>query len=89
MVFVIKVFVVVFFKVVFPQANFLPEQKLKELERFFPEKLDTEQPDSMDDDLYIYADLEDCDFENRRRHNHQYYYVDDDDCSGGVQCQTS
>lgn len=80
---------IIHFSVVFPQANFLPQQRLKELERYLPEKLDAEQPESMDDDLYIYADLEDCDFENRKRHNHQYCYMDEDDCSGGVQCQTS
>ncbi|KAK5866159.1 hypothetical protein PBY51_020369 [Eleginops maclovinus] len=45
------------FTVVFPKANFLSKDRLKDLERFFPEKPDAEQPDSMDDDLYIYADL--------------------------------
>lgn len=76
---------------VFPKPNFLPKHKLKELERYLPEKVDAEQPDSMDDDLYIYADLEDCDFENRRRHRNEYYYMDEDDyaTTGGVQCQTS
>ena len=85
------VIMLVSIKVVFPQADFLPKNKLKELERYFPEKVDAEQPDSMDDDLYIYADLEDCDFENRKRHHHQYYYMDEDDyaSTGGVQCQTS
>lgn len=78
-----------FLQVVFPQANFLPKQKLKELELYLPEKLEAEQPDNMDEDLYIYADLEDCDFESRKRHSHQYYYMDEDDCTGGVQCQTS
>ncbi|XP_053188407.1 dnaJ homolog subfamily A member 1 [Scomber japonicus] len=80
------------FSVVFPQANFLPKHKLKELERYLPEKMDAEQPESMDDDLYIYADLEDCDLENRKRYtHHQHYYMDDDDyaSTGGVQCQTS
>ncbi|AWP05568.1 putative dnaJ -like subfamily A member 1 [Scophthalmus maximus] len=81
---------IIHFSVVFPQANFLPEHKLKALERYFPEKMDAEQQDRMDDDLYIYADLEDCDLENRKR-NHQYYYMDEDDyaSTGGVQCQTS
>lgn len=76
---------------VFPKANFLPEHKLKELERYLPEKMDAEQPDSMDDDLYIYAELEDCDFENRRRYRNECYYMDEDDyaTTGGVQCQTS
>lgn len=76
---------------VFPQANFLSEDKLKMLERFLPEKLDPEQPESMDDDLYIYADLEDCDLDNRKRNNHQYYYMEEDDyaSTSGVQCQTS
>uniref|UniRef100_A0A3Q3GAW0 DnaJ heat shock protein family (Hsp40) member A1 n=1 Tax=Labrus bergylta TaxID=56723 RepID=A0A3Q3GAW0_9LABR len=82
---------IIHFSVVFPQANFLPNNKLKELEDYLPEKLDPEQPESMDDDLYIYADLEDCDFENRKRQNHQHYYMDEDDyaSTGGVQCQTS
>ncbi|KAK1886550.1 DnaJ like subfamily A member 1 [Dissostichus eleginoides] len=79
------------FTVVFPKANFLSKDRLKELERFFPEKPDAEQPESMDDDLYIYADLEDCDMEKRRRNNHQYYYMEEEDYAspGGVQCQTS
>ncbi|XP_039880089.1 dnaJ homolog subfamily A member 1 isoform X1 [Simochromis diagramma] len=82
---------IIHFSVVFPKANFLPEHKLKELERYLPEKMDAEQPDSMDDDLYIYADLEDCDFENRRRYRNECYYMDEDDyaTTGGVQCQTS
>ncbi|MEQ2188547.1 hypothetical protein GOODEAATRI_016219 [Goodea atripinnis] len=65
--------------------------KLKELERYLPEKMNPEQTDSMDEDLYIYADLEDCDLESRRRHRHQFYYMDEDDCAstGGVQCHTS
>eukprot|EP00064_Thunnus_orientalis_P000165 superscaffoldBa00000007_g165 len=73
-------------------ANFLPKHKLKELERYLPEKMDAEQPESMDDDLYIYADLEDCDLDNRKRHHHHHhYYMDEDDyaSTGGVQCQTS
>ncbi|KAK2817081.1 hypothetical protein Q5P01_025272 [Channa striata] len=82
---------IIHFSVLFPQDNFLPKHKLKELENHLPEKVDAEQPDSMDDDLYIYADLEECDFANRKRPNHHYYYMDEDDCAstGGVQCQTS
>uniref|UniRef100_UPI003AAFFA36 dnaJ homolog subfamily A member 1 isoform X2 n=1 Tax=Centroberyx gerrardi TaxID=166262 RepID=UPI003AAFFA36 len=82
---------IIHFSVVFPQANFLPKQKLKELERYLPVKLEAEQPESMDDDLYIYADLEDCDFENRKRRSHHHYYMEEDDyaTAGGVQCQTS
>ncbi|XP_077379459.1 dnaJ homolog subfamily A member 1 [Festucalex cinctus] len=83
---------IIHFSVVFPKANFLPNNKLKELERYLPVKVDAEQPESMDDDLYIYADLEDCDLENRKRHrHHQHYYMDEDDyaSTGGVQCQTS
>lgn len=79
-----------FHQVVFPPANFLPTNKLKELERYLPDKLEAEQSESMDDDLYIYADLEDCDFENRKRRQHQYHYMDEDDSvRTGVQCQTS
>ncbi|XP_026215714.1 dnaJ homolog subfamily A member 1 [Anabas testudineus] len=82
---------IIHFSVVFPQDNFLPQNKLKELESYLPEKMEAAHPDSMDDDLYIYADLEECDFENRKRHNHHYYYMDEDDyaSTGGVQCQTS
>uniref|UniRef100_A0A8C5C7V7 DnaJ heat shock protein family (Hsp40) member A1 n=1 Tax=Gadus morhua TaxID=8049 RepID=A0A8C5C7V7_GADMO len=80
----------VHFSVVFPKANFLPQGKLKELEAYLPGKLEEEQPESMDDDLYIYADLEDCDFENRKRPS-RHYYVEEEDypSAGGVQCQTS
>lgn len=76
---------------VFPQANFLPTHKLKELEGYLPGKLEAEQPESMEDDLYIYADLEDCDFENRKRRSHYHHYMEEDDyaTAGGVQCQTS
>ncbi|XP_029356246.1 dnaJ homolog subfamily A member 1 [Echeneis naucrates] len=82
---------VIHFSVVFPQTNFLPKNKLKELELYLPEKMDAEQPESMDDDLYIYADLEDCDFGNRKRRHRQNCCMDEDDYSstGGVQCQTS
>ncbi|XP_034044032.1 dnaJ homolog subfamily A member 1 [Thalassophryne amazonica] len=82
---------IIHFSVLFPQANFLPKHKLKELERYLPVKMETEQSESMDEDLYTYADLEDCDFDNRRRHSHHYYYVDEDDyaSAGGVQCHTS
>lgn len=77
------------FSVVFPKADFLPRHKLKELERYLPEKLEADKTDRMDDDLYIYADLEDCDLRNRRRHQHQDCSMEEDDYSGGVQCQTS
>ncbi|XP_037554167.1 dnaJ homolog subfamily A member 1 [Nematolebias whitei] len=81
---------IIHFSVVFPPANFLPKNKLKELERFLPGKVGAEQPESMDEDLYIYADLEDCDLEGRRRRRHQYYVDEDDYAStGGVQCHTS
>ncbi|KAF7663993.1 hypothetical protein LDENG_00193670 [Lucifuga dentata] len=82
---------IIHFSVVFPQANFLPKNKLKELEHYLPAKMELEQPMSMDDDLYIYADLEDCDIENRKRHTRHHYYMEEDDypTAGGVQCQTS
>ncbi|CAB1328246.1 unnamed protein product [Coregonus sp. 'balchen'] len=72
-----------------PEANFLPKHKLKELEHYLPAKREVEQPESMDDDLYIYADLEDCDPARVRRS--QYHYMEEDDypSAGGVQCQTS
>ncbi|KAJ3614882.1 hypothetical protein NHX12_018451 [Muraenolepis orangiensis] len=78
------------FLVVFPKANFLPQGKLKDLEAYLPGKLEAEQPASMDDDLYFYADLEDCDFENRKRPSRHYHVEGDDYASAsGVQCQTS
>ncbi|XP_061595292.1 dnaJ homolog subfamily A member 1 [Cololabis saira] len=82
---------IIHFSVSFPPDNFLPENKLVELKRYLPERVDAEQPDSMDEDLYIYAELENCDMEGRRRRRNQFYYVDEDDCasSSGVQCQTS
>jgi len=75
-------------KVVFPEENFLPLNKLKELERYLPEKQANIEPDGMDDDLYIYADLEDCDPTHERSH---YHFIEEEDFhpSGGVQCQTS
>lgn len=77
---------IILFSVVFPEENFLPLNKLQELERYLPEKLANIEPDSMDDDLYIYADLEDCDLTHERHH-----YIEEEEVypSGGVQCQTS
>ncbi|XP_053713392.1 dnaJ homolog subfamily A member 1 [Synchiropus splendidus] len=82
---------IITFTVVFPKANFLPNPKLKELERYLPERKEAERPEGMDDDLYIYADLEDCNLESRRRRRSHYYYMEEDDYPGatGVQCQTS
>uniref|UniRef100_A0A672NLJ0 DnaJ homolog subfamily A member 1-like n=1 Tax=Sinocyclocheilus grahami TaxID=75366 RepID=A0A672NLJ0_SINGR len=79
---------IILFSVVFPEENFLPLNKLKELERYLPEKQANIEPDGMDDDLYIYADLEDCDLTHERHH---YHYIEEEDFnpSGGVQCQTS
>uniref|UniRef100_A0A671P0M4 DnaJ homolog subfamily A member 1-like n=1 Tax=Sinocyclocheilus anshuiensis TaxID=1608454 RepID=A0A671P0M4_9TELE len=79
---------IILFSVVFPEESFLPLNKLKELERYLPEKQANIEPDGMDDDLYIYADLEDCDLTHERHH---YHYIEEEDFnpSGGVQCQTS
>ncbi|KAA0721894.1 DnaJ -like protein subfamily A member 1 [Triplophysa tibetana] len=79
---------IILFNVVFPEENFLPPNRLKELERYLPGKDLNAEPDSMDDDLYIYADLEDCDLTHERRH---YHLIEDEDFqpTGGVQCQTS
>ncbi|KAM6972701.1 dnaJ homolog subfamily A member 1 [Aplochiton taeniatus] len=82
---------VINFNVVFPKNNFLSKEKLKVLESYLPEKLEAEQQESMDDDLYICADLEDCDLEHRKRRSHYHHYTEEDDyaSTGGVQCQTS
>ncbi|XP_042560480.1 dnaJ homolog subfamily A member 1 [Clupea harengus] len=83
---------VINFTVVFPEENFLPPNKLKELEHYLPGKDKPDEPDAMDDDLYIYADLEDCDPARERQHQRHIYYVEEDDDiyqGGGVQCQTS
>ncbi|XP_076866531.1 dnaJ homolog subfamily A member 1 [Brachyhypopomus gauderio] len=80
---------IVLFSVVFPEANFLPLTKLKQLEQYLPDTREKDEPDSMDDDLYIYADLEDCDPAHERR---RYHYVEEEEDfhpGGGVQCQTS
>ncbi|TRY99509.1 hypothetical protein DNTS_020818 [Danionella cerebrum] len=69
--------------------NFLPLHKLKELKRFFPDKLADSEPEGMDDDLYIYADLEDCELNHRRHSNYCFIEKEDFYPSGGVQCQTS
>ncbi|KAF7687038.1 dnaJ homolog subfamily A member 1 [Silurus meridionalis] len=81
---------IILFKVVFPEANFLPMNKLKQLEQFFPSASEKSEPESMDDDLYIYAELEDCDPTQERRRQ-RYIEEDEDDFhpGGGVQCQTS
>lgn len=79
----------ILFAVVFPQENFLPVSRLKELESILPRPEVLHHPDSMeDDDLYIYADLEDCDPARDRR---RFRYVEDEDyhMGGGVQCHTS
>ncbi|XP_045070742.1 dnaJ homolog subfamily A member 1-like [Coregonus clupeaformis] len=75
---------IILFSVVFPEANFLPKHKLKELEHYLPAKREVEQPESMDDDLYISPDLEDCDPARVRRS--QYHYMEEDDypSAGGV-----
>ncbi|KAK2865888.1 hypothetical protein Q7C36_001944 [Tachysurus vachellii] len=80
---------VILFNVVFPVANFLPVNKLKQLEQYFPSTQEKNDPDSMDDDLYIYADLEDCDLTRDRHRNHYIEEDQEDFHPGGVQCQTS
>lgn len=80
-------------QVVFPQENFLPAPRLKELERFLPRTRPADDPDAMEDDLYIYADLEEYDpARDRRRRRHVVYDLEGEEyqhLGGGVQCQTS
>uniref|UniRef100_W5KTY3 DnaJ heat shock protein family (Hsp40) member A1 n=1 Tax=Astyanax mexicanus TaxID=7994 RepID=W5KTY3_ASTMX len=80
---------IIHFNVVFPEANFLPVDKLKQLEQYFPDTREKSESDSMEDDLYIYADLEDCDLSHRRRQHHYIEEEEDFHPGGGVQCQTS
>lgn len=81
---------IILFNVIFPESHFLPPNKLMKLEQYFPGTQEKRKPDSMDADLYIYANLEDCDPYRQRRH---YHYIEEDEedsyPSGGVQCQTS
>ncbi|XP_028833140.1 dnaJ homolog subfamily A member 1 [Denticeps clupeoides] len=83
---------IIHFSVVFPAENFLPKHKLKDLERYLPHEEESQKL-KMDDDLYVYADLEDFDLAHeRKRHRRNYHPMTDDnyDCHpGGVQCQTS
>ncbi|KAJ8385270.1 hypothetical protein AAFF_G00191470 [Aldrovandia affinis] len=81
---------IIVFTVVFPEKNFLPLNNLKVLERYLPGRMEEEDSESMDDDLYIYADLEDCDL-SRERRRHRVHDVEDEDfhSRGGIQCQTS
>lgn len=50
---------------VFPIADFLPQQKLKELERYLPERMESDKANSMDNDLYICVDLEEHELRKR------------------------
>ncbi|XP_064193735.1 dnaJ homolog subfamily A member 1-like [Anguilla rostrata] len=81
---------IILFSVLFPRENFLPLPRLKELENFFPRAVESDDSDSMEDDLYIYADLEDFD-PARERDRRRFYDLEDEDyrAGGGVQCHTS
>ncbi|XP_028661713.1 dnaJ homolog subfamily A member 1 [Erpetoichthys calabaricus] len=78
------------FQVIFPEDNFLPVDRLPELERFFPTREKIEVTEDMEE-----VDLDEFDVtQDRRRHYNGEAYDDDDDDSGhhhrgGVQCQTS
>ncbi|KAL4640252.1 dnaJsubfamily A member 1-like [Arapaima gigas] len=79
---------IVLFSVVFPPENFHTPNKLKELERYLPAREEPKETEDMNDDLYFYADLEDCEPPRTR----QYFEdLDEEDYhpGGGVQCQTS
>ncbi|XP_036372885.1 dnaJ homolog subfamily A member 1-like [Megalops cyprinoides] len=79
---------IIAFSVTFPKENFLPPNKLTELERFLPSREVSSDPEDMEEDLYIYADLEDYD---PSRHRRYYDDMEDEDyhSGGGVQCHTS
>ncbi|KAI1887797.1 hypothetical protein AGOR_G00194060 [Albula goreensis] len=83
---------IVLFSVVFPQENFLPPERMHELERYLPNREASDDPDSMEDDLYIYAELEEYDPARHRQSRHHFHSMDDDEdfhTGGGVQCHTS
>ncbi|RXM97209.1 DnaJ-like subfamily A member 1 [Acipenser ruthenus] len=81
------------FKVVFPDKNFIPLDKLKQLEKLLPKRQKTESIEDVE--IMEEADLEDFDMsqERRRHYNGEAYHDDDDDEDDhqrrGVQCQTS
>ncbi|MGH0189664.1 UNVERIFIED_CONTAM: hypothetical protein FKN15_037532 [Acipenser sinensis] len=79
------------FKVVFPDKNFVPLDKLKQLEKLLPKRQKTESIEDME--IMEEADLEDFDMsqERRRHYNGEAYHDDDEDDHQrrGVQCQTS
>ncbi|XP_035280566.1 dnaJ homolog subfamily A member 1-like [Anguilla anguilla] len=79
---------IIVFTVVFPEENFLSPNKLKELERYLPGKVEDEDSERMDDGLYFYTDLEDCELP---RESHLFENKEDTDyhSGGGIQCQTS
>ncbi|XP_061107542.1 dnaJ homolog subfamily A member 1-like [Conger conger] len=79
---------IIVFTVVFPVENFLPLDKLKKLEHYLPGRAEDEDSESMDDDLYFYADLEDCELPRKRHH---FNGTEDADfhSGGAIQCQTS
>lgn len=75
------------FQVLFPPENFLPANKLKELEYNLRGKEEPDDGKNMDDDLYICANLEDCVPPRTRQ---RFRDLDEDlHYGGGVQCQTS
>ncbi|KAJ8271271.1 hypothetical protein COCON_G00101300 [Conger conger] len=76
------------FSVVFPRENFLPTPRLKELEHFLPRAEQPDDPEAMEDDLYIYADLEEYD---PARDHRRFSRPEEQDChsASGVQCHTS
>uniref|UniRef100_A0A8C9SZL4 DnaJ heat shock protein family (Hsp40) member A1 n=1 Tax=Scleropages formosus TaxID=113540 RepID=A0A8C9SZL4_SCLFO len=79
---------IILFSVVFPPENFVPLGKLKELEHYLPAREEPKEVEDMDDDLYFYADLEDCEPPCTRRY---FEELDEEDYhpGGGIQCQTS
>ncbi|MBN3310213.1 dnaJ homolog subfamily A member 1 [Amia ocellicauda] len=79
---------IILFTVNFPEENFLSQDKLKLLEGYLPKRKEIDDTENMDD-LYIYADLEECDLSQERRHFEEYDDDEDYHSRGGVQCQTS
>lgn len=73
-----------FFKVEFPEKDWLPEHLMYQLERLLPPREDVMLTDDMEE-----VDLSDVDIRSQERNfGREAYEEDDEGPRGGVQCQT-